>query len=194
MNQVIREAIYPNGGVFQIVHGDITQEHVDAIVNAAGAGLHHGGGVAGVISRKGGPTIQSESNSWIQKHGQATHANPAYTSGGNLPCKYIIHAVGPIWGSGDEDRKLTAAITGSFNMADELGLESIAFPAISTGIFGFPKERAARIIFDVIDGSFTGDDPIALKNVRLVLFDRATVDIFLHAWDIRKQGDSVGNK
>ena len=194
MNQILREEIYPGGQVFQIVQGDITQERVAAIVNAANAGLQHGGGVAGVISRRGGPSIQEESDSWVQDHGPVTHSNPAYTTGGSLPCKFIIHAVGPIWGSGDEDPKLAAALTGSLHLADELRLESISFPAISTGIFGFPKDRAARIIFKVLDQTFMRDDPITLKLVRMIQFDKPTVEIFLREWDKRIQGDGIGNK
>lgn len=126
--------------MLQLVEGDITTAKVDAIVNAANAHLQHGGGVAGIISRKGGPVIQRESDLWVREHGSVRHAEPAVTSGGSLPCRYVLHAVGPVWGEGDEDRKLAEAVTGSLRAADQLELTSIAFPAISTGIFGFPKE------------------------------------------------------
>lgn len=107
--------------------------------------------------------------------------HPAWTSGGNLPAKYVIHAVGPVWGDGDEDSKLADAVNGSLRMADELGLESIAFPAISTGIFGFPKERAAKIILEAIN-RYLSTGSTMLNTVRLVLFDDSTVEAFVNAW------------
>ena len=85
---------FPSGAEFQIVQGDITQEAVDAIVNAANSHLQHGGGVAGVIVRQGGQAIQQESDAWVRAHGPVSHTEPAYTSAGRLPCKYVIHAVG----------------------------------------------------------------------------------------------------
>jgi O-acetyl-ADP-ribose deacetylase (regulator of RNase III) len=179
MNQVLREQILPSGQYLQLVHGDITTETVDVIVNAANSHLQHGGGVAGVISRHGGPVIQSESDEWIRQHGPVSHDRPAYTSGGNLPCRYVVHAVGPIWGSGDEDAKLTSAIVGSLRLADQLDLVSISFPALSTGIFGFPKQRAAKVILQAIRDYFTQKPLSGLKRVRLTLFDQPTLEAFL---------------
>jgi O-acetyl-ADP-ribose deacetylase (regulator of RNase III) len=183
MNQILRKSTYRSGQEFLIVQGDITQEKVGAIVNAANSRLQHGGGVAGVIVRKGGPEIQEESNAWVRKHGPISHAEPAYTSSGHLPCKYVIHAVGPIWGEGDENAKLSDAVKGSLILADSLGLESISLPAISTGIFGFPKERAAKIIFKTIEGYFFEQPKSGLIQVRLTLFDQATVAVFLGVFD-----------
>jgi len=180
MNTVLKERHLPKGQILQIVQGDITTEEVDAIVNAANEHLQHGGGVAWTISKRGGPAIQEESDKWVQTKGTVSHAHPVWTSGGLLPAKYVIHAVGPVWGEGDEDAKLAAAVTGSLRVADELGLQSIAFPAISTGIFGFPKERAAKIILDSISEYFSKDSS-TLKTVRLVLFDDGTVETFLKA-------------
>ncbi len=179
----MRERTFPSGQRFQLVQGDITQQDVDAIVNAANAGLQHGGGVAGIIVRRGGPGIQVESNQWVQEHGPVDHAEPAFTSGGDLPCRYVIHAVGPVWGEGDEDAKLATAVTGSLHRADELELESIAFPAISTGIFGFPKARAAGIIFEAVNQYFAGQGYSSVSLVRLVLFDQPTLDAFIQVWD-----------
>ncbi len=93
----------------------------------------------------------------------------------------MIHAVGPVWGDGDEDNKLSDAVTGSLRVADELKCSSIAMPAISTGIFGFPKDRAAGIIFSAIEKYFSENESM-LKIVKLVLFDKATVDIFIKSW------------
>ncbi len=181
MNTVLKERSLPTGQTIQIVQGDITIEETDAIVNAANVHLQHGGGVAWAISRRGGPAIQKESDEWVRTKGPVSHAHPAWTSGGLLPAKYVIHAVGPVWGEGDEDVKLSAAVSGSLHVADELGLQSIALPAISTGIFGFPKEEAAKIILDSIDRYFS-KEPSTLKTVRLVVLDDASVEAFLHVW------------
>jgi len=179
MNTVLKERKLPTGQTLQIVQGDITTEEVEAIVNAANEHLQHGGGVAWAISRRGGPTIQKESDAWIRTKGTVDHAHPAWTSGGLLPAKYVIHAVGPVWGAGDEDAKLADAVSGSLHVADELGLKSIAFPAISTGIFGFPIERAARVMLGAIQAYFEKTATSGIATVRLVLFDRPTVDVFL---------------
>jgi len=181
MNTILTEQKLGSGQVIQIVQGDITIEAVDAIVNAANEHLQHGGGVAWAISKKGGTAIQKESDDWIRQHGLVPHSHPAWTSGGLLPAKYVIHAVGPVWGDGDEDNKLESAVTGSLRVADELKCESMAFPAISTGIFGFPKDRAAGIIFSAIEKYFENDSS-NLKVVKLVLFDQATIDVFIKSW------------
>jgi len=184
MNNVLKEHVFPTGQTIQIVQGDITTEEVDAIVNAANEHLMHGGGVAWAISKRGGPAIQKESLAWIQKHGPVSHARPAWTSGGNLPAKYVIHAVGPVWGDGDEDKKLSDAISGSLRVADELKCESIALPAISTGIFGFPKDRAAGIIFSIIEKYFESKTS-NLKVVKILLYDQPTVDVFINTWQTK---------
>jgi O-acetyl-ADP-ribose deacetylase (regulator of RNase III) len=181
MNSVLVEHVLQTGQTLQIVHGDITTESVDAIVNAANQYLQHGGGVAWAISQKGGAAIQEESDAWIRKHGPISHTAPAWTSGGRLPAKYVIHALGPVWGDGDEDRKLSEAVTASLRVADELKCKTIAMPAISTGIFGFPKERAARIILAAIRQYFQ-NVASRIELVRLVLFDHETLDAFLAAW------------
>ena len=180
MNSLLLETVLPTGQKLQLVRGDITAETTEAIVNAANAQLQHGAGVAGAIVRRGGPAIQRESDAWIQLHGPVSHAAPAWTSGGNLACRMVIHAVGPVWGAGDEDAKLAEAVTGSLRCADELGLDSIAFPAISTGIFGFPKERAAHVMFGSIREYLQKQS--GLKLVRVVLFDPPTISAFENAW------------
>lgn len=184
MNSVLKEKIFPSGQSLQVVQGDITIEEVDAIVNAANEQLAHGGGVAWAISSKGGPKIQEESDAWVRKHGPVSHAHPAWTSGGHLPVKYVIHAVGPVWGDGDEDKKLQDAVTGSLQVADELKCASISLPAISTGIFGFPKDRAAAIIFKTVTAYFEKNANTNVKKVHIVLFDKATIDEFLKVWNM----------
>jgi O-acetyl-ADP-ribose deacetylase (regulator of RNase III) len=183
MNSILVEKTLSSGQTLQIVQGDITIEEVDAIVNAANEHLQHGGGVAWAISRKGGAKIQKESDAWIRERGPVSHAHPAWTSGGALPARYVIHAVGPVWGDGDEDTKLSEAVRGSLSVADELKCVSISMPAISTGIFGFPKKRAASIIFNTISGYFTTKADSSVKLVRIVLFDDATVRVFREVWD-----------
>lgn len=183
MNQVLREQPLSAGTVFQLIQGDLTQEEVDAIVNPANAHLQHGGGVAGLIVRRGGEIIQQESAAWLREHGPVRHAEPAYTSAGELPCRYVIHAVGPVWGEGDEDAKLATAVQGSLRLADQLELGSIAFPAISTGIFGFPKERAAQVILAAVGAYFAEHPSSKLGIVRLTLFDQPTVSAFVGVWD-----------
>jgi O-acetyl-ADP-ribose deacetylase (regulator of RNase III) len=183
VNTLLREHEYPGGWVLQIVQGDLTEEVVDAIVNAANSQLQHGGGVAGAIVRRGGMEIQKQSDAWVRQHGLVSPAEPAYTEGGSLPCKYVIHAVGPVWGEGNEDAKLADAIAGSLRLADSLGLTSIAFPAVSTGIFGFPKERAAYIIIQAILHYLNNNPTSSLKQVRLTLFDQPTIQAFTRAWE-----------
>ncbi len=182
MNRLIKEYVFPSGQRLQLVHGDITVETVDAIVNAANAYLKHGGGVAAAISRRGGPVIQEESDAWVSQHGQVTHAEPAVTQGGQMPARYVIHAVGPVWGEGDEDAKLRRAVQGSLKRAEELRLTSIALPAISTGIFGFPKERAAGVIYKAIRDYLAETPASRLALVRLTLYDQPTLDAFLRQW------------
>jgi O-acetyl-ADP-ribose deacetylase (regulator of RNase III) len=177
MNKVLMERVLSTGQTIQIAQGDLTTETTDAIVNAANEYLSHGGGVAWAIVRRGGEIIQQESDDWIREHGIVSHARPARTSGGRLPAKYVIHAVGPVWGDGDEDNKLAAAVNGSLEVADELKCSSISFPALSTGIFGFPKERAAHVMFSAIENYFSHHES-GIKLVRLVLFDEPTINAF----------------
>ena len=182
MNQLIREQILESGKHLQLIRGDITEERVDAIVNAANAHLQHAGGVAGAISRNGGPEIQIESDAWIQKFGPISHQSPAYTSGGKLPCRYVIHVVGPVWGEGEEDHKLDQAIRGALRLGDKLGLASISFPAISTGIFGFPIERAATIILIAIQDYFQQNAGSGYQVVRVILYDQDSLHVFQEVW------------
>lgn len=182
MNEIMQTHAFPGGQRLEIVHGDITAETVDAIVNAANSRLAHGGGVAGIISRKGGLDIQRESDAWVREHGQVSHEKPAFTGAGKLPCRIVIHAVGPIWGSGDEQAKLAAAVRGSLERAEELNLTSIALPAISTGIYGFPKDLAARIFFETIAEYYQEHPRSSLRLVRLTLYDQPTLTIFLAAF------------
>ena len=131
----------------QIEQGDITRQNVDVIVNAANSQLQHGGGVALSLVKRGGYEIQQESLEWVRQHGPVSHNRPAITGAGNLPCRHIIHAVGPVWGEGDEITKLISSVGSCLQVASDLKCTSIAFPAISTGIFGFPPKLAAKCFF-----------------------------------------------
>ncbi len=179
MTTLVLQRTLPQGRKLRIIHGDITEAQVDAVVNAANAQLRHGGGVAGAIARRGGPEIQVESDEWIRQYGPVTHEQPAITSGGSLPCRYVIHAVGPIWGEGEEDEKLLNTVTGVLSLASDYNLASLALPAISTGIFRFPKERAARLIIDSIIDFYSRNPNSSLKTIDLTLFDKPSVDIFV---------------
>ena len=161
----------------ELVQRDITTMEVDAIVNAANSKLKHGGGVAGAISRKGGPTIQEESNVWIKAWGgEVTVGSCAITSGGNLPARYVIHAVGPRMGEGNEDEKLKKATLSALNIADQHNLKSIAFPAISTGIFGYPMDRCAKVMLVTLVEYLT--KVTGLEKVAFCLFDEDALNIF----------------
>lgn len=178
MGRQVAQHTTPQDVRVRLIHGDVTEEDVDAIVNAANAQLAHGGGVAGAIVRRGGEVIQQESDAWVREYGPVTHTHPAVTSAGDLPCRWVIHAVGPVWGEGDEDAKLSAAVEGALEAASERGSASLSLPAISTGIFGFPKERGARVILDAII-DFLGRSPeTSLKDIRITLIDRKSVNIF----------------
>jgi O-acetyl-ADP-ribose deacetylase (regulator of RNase III) len=183
VNTVRAEYKLPTGQTLQIVQGDITREPADAIVNAANARLRHGGGVARAIVEAGGRVIQEESDEWVRAHGPVPHARPAWTSAGRLPVKYVIHAVGPVWGEGQEDAKLSEAVHGILQVSDELNLETVSVPAISTGIFGFPKERAAGIVFEALRAYFKNHSASGIGTIRLVLFDPPTLEAFLERWD-----------
>jgi O-acetyl-ADP-ribose deacetylase len=183
INPVLKEIQLPGEATLQLVQGDLTDERVEAIVNAANAYLQHGGGVAGAISHRGGVQIQAESNDWVRLHGLVSHAHPAYTGAGKLPCRYVIHAVGPVWGEGDEDNILKEAICGSLDVAERLNLASLSFPAISTGIYGFPKGRAARIMLETFRSYFAKAERSNIRIVRIVLIDPASLAAFCAVWN-----------
>jgi putative ATPase len=168
-----------------LIKGDITEEKVDAIVNAANSTLSHGGGVAGVISRKAGPNLQKESNEYVQKYGKVKTGEVAVTSAGDLNAKYVIHTVGPIWYGGNKDERdyLYLAVYNSLKKAEELELKSVSLPCISAGIFGYPFEKAVKVYKDaVID--FLKKNPKHLSEVRFVIYDNKNVDKFIDNFDI----------
>jgi len=158
--------------VLELVEGDITDMKTDAIVNAANEKLILGGGVAGAIRKKGGPEIQKECNEI-----GGTHVGGAViTTGGNLKAKHVIHAVGPRMGEGNEDEKLKNATLNSLKVADKNNLKSISFPAISTGIFGFPIKRCALIMLQTTIKYLNGQT--GLEKVIFCLFGHDSYKVF----------------
>jgi O-acetyl-ADP-ribose deacetylase (regulator of RNase III) len=164
-----------NSTFLELTQGDITDQTTDAIVNAANTALQLGGGVAGAIRREGGPKLQEDCN----KTGGTYVGGAVITTGGNLKAKYVIHAVGPIHGEEHEDAKLKDATLNSLILADSKNLKSITFPAISTGIFGFPKDRCATIMLSTTIAYLEG--PTNLEKVVFCLYDQKTFEIFKNA-------------
>ncbi len=163
--------------VLEAVLGDITQEPVDAIVNAANAHLEHGGGLAGAIVRAGGEEIQAESREIAPVPVGSARA----TSAGSLQCSWVIHAVGPRWGEGDEAQKLADAIRSSLECSKELGASSIAVPAVSTGIFGYPKREGCELIVQTTLQWLASSSDGTLHRIRFTAFDRPTAEQFAEA-------------
>ncbi|MHC4705508.1 MAG: macro domain-containing protein [Planctomycetota bacterium] len=161
-----------NNSVLELVEGDITEMQTDAIVNAANAELVMGGGVAGAIRRKGGPMIQQECN----ETGGTFVGGAVITTGGDLKARHVIHAVGPRMGEGNEDEKLENATLNSLTLADENSLRSVSFPAISTGIFGFPIQRCAEIMLGTTIDYLKRQT--GLERVVFCLFGQADYQIF----------------
>ncbi len=153
---------------------DITGENVDAIVNAANSRMQHGGGVAGAIVKKGGYSIQEESD----RIGYVEVGHSALTNAGTLSVKKVIHTVGPQWGEGDEENKLANAVYNSLNLADENGLASISFPAVSSGIFGFPKDKCAEVMLGSIKNYLHRNPDTKLKKIFFCIIDSNTLNIF----------------
>lgn len=180
-NPVIRtEATFLDGRVVVVV-GDITHLDVDAIVNAANATLLGGGGVDGAIHRAGGPAILAacqEIRRTEYPHGLPT-GEAVITTGGNLPARHVIHTVGPVYGrhDGQEAQLLTACYQNSLALASRHGLSTIAFPAISTGVFGYPQPEAAQVASEIVKSYVLTDDQI--REVRLVFFQLSSARIFL---------------
>ncbi|HEX9652678.1 MAG TPA: macro domain-containing protein [bacterium] len=161
-----------NHKTIELLEGDITEQATDAIVNAANSALILGAGVAGAIRKKGGPAVQEECN----KIGGCPVGGAVITMGGNLKARHVIHAVGPRMGDGDEDEKLRNATLNSLKVADQNHLKSIAFPAISTGIFGFPLERCAQIMLAEAIGYLKAQT--GLEKIVFCLFGQEAFQVF----------------
>jgi O-acetyl-ADP-ribose deacetylase (regulator of RNase III) len=163
-----------NSSTLELVQGDITRQATDAIVNAANSGLRGGGGVDGAIHRAGGPAIMAE----CRKIGGCPPGNAVITTGGNLPAKRVIHTVGPIWRGGGhgEPETLANAYRNSLRLASEHKLATVAFPSISTGVYGYPIDQAARVALATVIDYLQGHPEIEL--VRFVLFSAADYAVY----------------
>ena len=155
-----------------MVRGDLLEEPVEAIVNAANGALAHGGGVAGIISRAAGPDLQAASDAQVRTHGFFPTGSAVATTAGKLPFKGVIHAVGPRFGEGEEEEKLFTALNASLHLAREKGWESVAFPAVSAGIFAVPLDICARAYIKAGRAS-------PLRKVRLCLRDEPIIEAVL---------------
>ena len=163
-----------NKTIIRLVSADLTERDVDAIVNAANSYLQHGGGVAGAIVRKGGRIIQDESD----RIGYVPVGHAAITTGGTLKARSVIHAVGPRMGEGDENDKLKQAITSVLALASERNLKSISVPAISAGIFGFPRDRCAKILVGGTAAFLRSAPSTSLELVEFCIMDKEAFGYF----------------
>jgi O-acetyl-ADP-ribose deacetylase (regulator of RNase III) len=162
-----------------LVVGDITRIPADAIVNAANSALAGGGGVDGAIHRAGGPDIMADLE---RRYGRGRHCptgSAVVSEAGDLPARWVIHAVGPIWrgGSADEAQLLASAYRTSLRLAAELGASTVSFPSISTGVYSYPVDQAARIAIDTVR-DVLGREAGTIERVTFVLFSQGTYDVF----------------
>lgn len=163
------------------LHGDITRIQVDAIVNAANSGLRGGGGVDGAIHRAGGPVILTECQLWVASHGSLPTGESMVTTGGLLPARHVIHTVGPVWSAhtAEESRRLLArCYESSLEAATDLGVASLAFPNISTGVFGFPKAEAAPVAIGTVT-SWLGSNDSTIEDVVFVCHDSDNYGLYV---------------
>ena len=162
----------------KLIQGDITKLEVDAIVNAANSSLMGGGGVDGAIHRAGGPQILAECREIVARQGRCESGDAVVTSGGNLPAKWVIHTVGPIWrgGNNGEPQLLQNAYLNSLRLAAENGVQTIAFPNISTGVYGFPKEKAAPIAIETVKKYLANH--LQISQVYFVCFDTENYKLY----------------
>ncbi|TRZ98702.1 MAG: O-acetyl-ADP-ribose deacetylase [Deltaproteobacteria bacterium] len=173
-----------SGRVIELVLGDITHQRVDAIVNAANSTLLGGGGVDGAIHRAGGPAVLEECRAIRAERGECPTGEAVLTGGGGLPARYVIHAVGPVWRGGDqaEAELLASCYRNSLRIAAELALQTVAFPSISTGIYGYPVSLAASTALGAV-ASFLTTETVAPTRVSFVLFDPVTFATYAGALD-----------
>lgn len=164
------------------LEGDLTAQDVNAVVNAANRELQHGGGVAAAIARAGGPAVQEESDLWIREHGPLDEGVAAITSAGELAAKRVIHTAGPVYDAGSQrnEPRLRAAVRAALETAVEHELRSIAFPAISAGIYGYPPDEATTVLAAEV-AAFVREQPGTLDEVRLVGYDEAMAGRFADA-------------
>lgn len=181
---IIDELKLNNDKIVRLVKGDITERKVDVIVNAANSYLKHGAGVAGAIVRKGGSIIQQESD----KMGYVLVGSAVITTSGKLPCNAVIHTVGPRMGQGNEDKKLRTAVQSCLRLATDKGFKSISMPAISSGIFGFPMDRCAKILLEETKSFLENNhNNTSLEVIEFCIFDDETLGYFKTEFDNSRQ-------
>ena len=174
---LVSEILIGNKTKLRLIRGDITERNVDVIVNAANSYLNHGGGVAAAIVKKGGRIIQEESD----KIGYLPVGNAVMTTAGKLACKAVIHVVGPRNGEAKENEKLSLAINNVLILAQQNGFKSISIPAISTGIFGFPKDKCAKILVEESIKFVKDNKPASgstLEIIEFCIYDEETLEQF----------------
>ncbi len=175
--------------MIELVQGDITRQRVDVIVNAANSDLAHGGGVAASIALAGGPDLRRES----AEHPRIPVGEAGVTTAGALSARWVVHAVGPVWSGGEEGEPelLAGAYRSAMAMAIDLGARSIAFPSISTGIFGYPIESAAATAISALRSAAT--EPCAPELIRICLFSEADLQVYEEALAAVAAGDGDGD-
>ena len=166
-----------------LTKGDITTVETDAVVNASNSLLVVGGGVCAAIHSAGGPSIAEQCDAWTDEHGPVPPGEAAITSAGDLPARYVIHVVGPMWHGGDvgEPEQLKSSYQAALRVADEKGLSSIAFPSVATGIFGYPADLAAPLALETVRDTLR--EMRSVKNVTFVLFDDKTYTVYEDAFN-----------
>jgi O-acetyl-ADP-ribose deacetylase (regulator of RNase III) len=200
MNEYRREVLMkhkdPTSPRITFVIGDLTEQHVDAVVNAANSSLLGGGGVDGAIHRKGGAAILAECRMLraTTLPGGLPPGEAVATTGGELPARRVIHTVGPVWrgGSHGEAETLRRAYTSALEIANAEGLTSIAFPSVSTGAYGYPVRNAAIVALDAVSASVRSasgaseSGASSLREIRFVLHSRADHDVYVGEWKVRE--------
>jgi O-acetyl-ADP-ribose deacetylase (regulator of RNase III) len=177
--EVLHREVGRQGGEFLIVRGNLLDEPVDAVVNAANGRLAHGGGVAGVLSRAAGPALQAESDRLVRERGPLPTGSAARTGAGRLRFRGVVHAIGPRQGEGEEGRLLLSALTAAFEEANAAGWASLSFPAVSSGIFAVPLEVCARAYVRAARDWLARSPVPVLRTLRLCLRDQPVSDAVL---------------
>ncbi len=167
----------PAGRRFEVVIGDLLTQPVDGIVNAANGHLAHGGGIAAAIARAAGPALVREGDEIVAMRGEIPVGEAVVTTAGRLPFQGVVHAVGPRFGEGDEEGKLARALSSVFDLASERGWSSLAFPAVSSGVFAVPRDVCARAYVRAVHQFFDARPDSSLRIVRLCLMDGPLVGL-----------------
>ena len=186
---LIKRIEFAGGRRFEVVVYDLLHEPTDAIVNAANGGLSHGGGVAAAISAAAGPELDEEGDRIVREHGRVPVGGAVVTTAGKLPCKGVIHAVGPRMGDGDEEEMIVKALWTAFLRTQERGWRSVSFPGISSGIFSVPHDICARAYLRAVRKFWADYPDTTVKLIRLVLFEGPLLEAVKEVVDSRVTGD-----